>query len=82
MNQYPRYETSSEVRGKKFTVKVWAATKCGPTVRAHATVTIRPQDTLEKLERDVTPTAVRNLGHEYDEIVARCIAKRRHQGHA
>jgi hypothetical protein len=81
VKQYPDHERSVEVRGRKFTVSVWAATTCGPTVRAHATVDIQPGEDLGDLERAVLPSAVRNLGYEYQDVVTLCRARGQHQGH-
>jgi folate-dependent phosphoribosylglycinamide formyltransferase PurN len=81
LNVYPKYEKSTEVKGKKFTVHVWAKTQCGPIIRAKSTVDIRKDDTLAKLERNITPIAVRNLSYEYEPIEATCIAKGKHGEH-
>lgn len=79
---FPSYRVSStRIDGQRCTVEVWALTRCGPRITAKSTVYAKKRETLEELEATAKSVAVRNLGHEHDEVVARCIKKGEHESH-
>jgi len=79
---YPDYEIqSTEVRGNKCTVTVWAKSTCGPTITAYATVLAKQGESLQALEDAARTMAARNLSHEHDAHIATCIKQGKHRGH-